>query len=116
MPSKPLLGMPEVVGTSAAVMAMRRTFCCCAAAGAAPAWKAAARAAAAKDLRNARIVLCSRNGREPSAALRLGNGRGPLPQHAVLVALLEVGLPQLARGGVRQLVHELHRVGHPPLR
>src|SRR6476620_6246732 len=40
MPSKPLLGMPEVVGSSDAVMAMRSTLSC-AKAGAAPTAQAA---------------------------------------------------------------------------
>jgi hypothetical protein len=54
------LGIPLVVGTSLAVMAIRSTLegCCCAAAGVAPAGRTAAKAAAARDLRNARIVLC----------------------------------------------------------
>src|SRR5215218_2440166 len=58
MPSKPLLGMPEVVGTSAAVMAIRSTLgCCCASAGEVPhPRRAAARAAAVVDLRRAVMV------------------------------------------------------------
>jgi hypothetical protein len=58
-----LFGIPVVVGTSAAVMAIRSTFCCCAAAGDVAPAKAAVRAAAARDLRNARIVLILPDGR-----------------------------------------------------
>src|SRR5215470_13892292 len=43
MPSKPLLGMPEVVGMSDAVMAMRRTFSCATAGASAEAARTRAR-------------------------------------------------------------------------
>src|SRR5690348_4251162 len=113
MPSKPLFGMPVVVGTSDAVMAMRRTLSCCAPAGAVPKPKAR-RAATAAVLRKWIILVLPPD--RGSLAERRGQamakrGIRSLPRRPVPEAGLQLRLPQLAGGGMRQVLHELHRIG-----